>query len=1016
MHSAIQRLRSALGQAGAGLIGTRPPGYVLQLGDSGFDVREFEVLAARGRAAAQTGAWAQAAGLLREALGLWRGEALADVPSQLLRQREVPPLEDLRLQVLGTRIDADLALGRHGEVVAELRQLVAAHPLWEHFHAQLMLGLYRSGRQGDALAAYQDVRRVLAGELGVDPGPELRLLQQQILAADPALVLGNGAATTSGPPAPATPGPIVAGTPGTSAPATPGPAAAGTPGAPAPHMPGQTAAPTSGSTTAASPGTPAPATPGTPAPATSRAPTRAAPGAADPPASRLPGPTAPGMLDPPATGTLDPGATVTLGPDATGTPGSGSWPADEPSAGAAPSPVVPRQLPVAARHFAGRAGALAALAGVAAEAGGADGTSRAMVISVIEGTAGIGKTALAVHFAQQVAGDFPDGQLYVNLRGFDPAGPPMPPGESIRIFLDALGVRAAELPASLEAQAGLYRSLLAGRRMLVLLDNARDAGQVRPLLPGSPGCLVLVTSRSQLTGLAAAEGAMPLALDLLTHDEAHELLAARLGGDRLAADRAAAQELIGLCARLPLALAIAAARAATQPALPLAALAAELRDATGRLDALDAGDAAASVRAVFSWSYQQLDPAAARMFRLLGLHPGPAIGAPAAASLAGLPLRQARPVLAELTRANLLAEPDPGRFTFHDLLRAYAAERAQADEDDAERHAAVQRMLDHYLHTACPAALLIHPTSKTITPPPLQPGVEPQRLPDIGQAQAWFEAERRVLMGVAAQALEAGFYAHAWQIAWALGRFLDLLGHWDDWGAAEQIALAATERLGDRGAQAFAHWQFGWARTRLGDPEDAYAHLEQALSIYTELGDRAGAADAHISFGVTLEKQGRDADALSHTRQALDLFTAASDRAGQALALNGIGWLHIKLGDYRQALISCGQALELFQELGYPRLEADIWDSLGYAHHHLGEYAESAACYQRALGLYREIGDRWAQAETLGHIGDTRQAAGQPNGARAAWEEALAIFDNLHHPDAGQIRAKLAGLGAEPAT
>jgi DNA-binding SARP family transcriptional activator len=884
MHSAIQRLRSALGPAGAGLIGTRPPGYVLQLGDSGFDVREFEVLAARGRAAAQAGAWAQAAGLLRGALGLWRGEALADVPSQLLRQREAPPLEDLRLQVLGARIDADLALGRHGEVVAELRQLVAAHPLWEHFHAQLMLGLYRSGRQGDALAAYQDARRVLASELGVDPGPELRLLQQQILAA----------------------------------------------------------------------------------------------GSAD-----GPGPAGPGAQPGPD------GATAMRAP-------------------------VPRQLPVAARHFAGRAGALAALAGVAAEAGGADGASRAMVISVIEGTAGIGKTALAVHFAHQVAGDFPDGQLYVNLRGFDPAGPPMTPGEAIRIFLDALGVRAAQLPASLEAQSGLYRSLLAGRRMLVLLDNARDAGQVRPLLPASPGCLVLVTSRSQLTGLAAAEGAMPLALDLLTGDEAHELLAARLGGDRLAAEPVAAQELIGLCARLPLALAIAAARAAAQPALPLGGLAGELRDAGGRLDALDAGDAAASVRAVFSWSYQQLDAAAARMFRLLGLHPGPGIGAPAAASLAGLPPRQARAVLAELTRAHLLAEQAPGRFAFHDLLRAYAAERAQADEDDADRHAAIHRMLDHYLHTAHPAALLIHPTSRKITPPPLQPGVEPQCLADIGQAQAWFEAERQALMGAATQALEAAFYTHAWQIAWALGRFLDLLGHWDDWIAAEQIALAATERLGDRAAQAFAHWQFGYARARLGDHGDAHAHLEQALSIYTELGDRAGAADAHTALGVTLEEQGRDADALGHTRQALELFAAAGDRAGQALALNGIGWLHIKLGDYRQALTSCGQALELFQELGYPRLEADIWDSLGYAHHHLGDHAESAACYQRALALYREIGDRYARAVTLDHFGDTCHAAGRPDEARAAWEEALAILDDLRHPDAGQVRAKLASLGAAP--
>jgi DNA-binding SARP family transcriptional activator len=317
LHSAIRRLRSALGPAGGGLIGTRPPGYVLRLGDSGFDVREFEVLAARGRAAAQAGAWAQAAGLLREALGLWRGEALADVPSQLLRQREVPPLEDLRLQVLGARIDADLALGRHGEVVAELRQLVAAHPLWEHFHAQLMLGLYRSGRQGDALAAYQDVRRVLAGELGVDPGPELQLLQQRILTADPALILaGNGAAI---------------------------------PGKLSPPAPGSSA-----------PGKPGPSTPGPPSPS--------ALGAPDPPDAGARGMAGPGAEPGPAAAPAQPG------------------PGDAPAVWA---PVVPRQLPVAARHFAGRAGALTALAGLAAETGGA---SRAMVIAVIEGTAGIDKT------------------------------------------------------------------------------------------------------------------------------------------------------------------------------------------------------------------------------------------------------------------------------------------------------------------------------------------------------------------------------------------------------------------------------------------------------------------------------------------------------------------------------------------------------------------------------------------------------------------------------------------------
>jgi DNA-binding SARP family transcriptional activator/Tfp pilus assembly protein PilF len=884
LHSAIQRLRSTLGPAGAALIATRPPGYALQLGDGELDVRQFALLAARGQAAAGARSWVQAADLLREALGLWRGEALADIPSQALRAREVPPLDDERLQVLGLRIDADLRLGRHREIAAELRQLVAAHPLLEHFHAQLMLALYRGGRQGDALAAYQDARRVLADELGIDPGPELQDLHQRILAADPELLLP----------------------PGTQPPATP-----------------------------------------------------------PPPAARSP-----------QEATLE--------------------------------PVVPRQLPVAVRHFAGRAGALKMLADLIAETGE---TGPALVISAIDGTAGVGKTALAVHFAHQVAGRFPDGQLYVNLRGFDPAGPPMTPDEAIRLFLGALGVPAASVPATLDAQAGLYRSLLAGKRVLVLLDNARDVDQIRPLLPASPGCLVIVTSRSELTGLVAAEGAYPLSLDVLTDAEAHELLAQRLGPGRLAGDPLAAGELIALCARLPLALSIAAARAASQPGLPLASLAADLRDAGGRLDALDAGHAAASVRAVFSWSYRQLDPTPARMFRLLGLHPGPDIGTAAAASMADLPLRQARAALAELTRAHLLAEPAPGRFAFHDLLRAYAAERAEAGDSEAERHVAVHRMLDHYLHTAHPAAVLLYPTRRQVALPALQPGVQPERLAGAGQARAWFEAERRVLMGAAAQALAAGFDVHAWQIPWALGRFLNLLGHWHDWAVVEQMAVTATGRLEDQAAQSFALQRLGYAHGRLAEYEAAHAHLQRALRLFEERGDRAGEAHTRYSLAAVLQEEARDAEALGQSKRALELFTAVGDRVGQASALNGVGWFHARLGDHQQALSYCQQALDLHQELDYPHLEAAAWDSLGYAHHHLGDYTRAAACYQRALDLHREVGDRWGQAETLGHIGDARHAAGQPAGARAAWEEALVFLEDLHHPGAGQIRAKLAGLG-----
>ena len=891
LHSAIQRLRSTLGPSSSTVIATRPPGYLIQLGDGELDVRQFDVLTARGRAAAQAGAWARAADLLREALGLWRGEALADVPSALLREREVPHLEDQWLQALGSRIDADLQLGRHGEVVAELRQLVAAHPLAEHFHAQLMLGLYRSGRQADALAAYAGVRRLLARELGVDPGPELQALHQRILVADPGLLLADGL-----PPGPA--------------PVATGPApAAGSSGAPAQASAGE--------------------------------------------------------------------------------------------------PLLPRQLPAAVRHFAGRADALKALAELAAEAG----AGRAVVISAIHGTAGVGKTTLAVHFAHQVAGNFPDGQLYVNLRGFDPAGPPMPTGEAIRLLLAGLAVPAAQIPGGLEAQVGLYRSLLAGRRLLVLLDNARDADQVRPLLPASPGCLVIVTSRRQLTSLAAAEDAYLVALDVLTDAEALELLTRRLGPGRLAGGPGPAQELIGLCARLPLALSIAAARAASQPTLPLASLVADLRDAGGRLDALDVGSPATNIRAVFSWSYRQLDATAARVFRLLGLHPGPDIGAAAAASMAALPPRQARAALAELTRANLLAEQAPGRFTCHDLLRAYAAERAQADDSDADRRSAIHRMLDHYLQTAYSAATLLHFWGVPATPPRPQPGVEPEQLATAADAVAWFEAERPVLMPATARALEAGFDTHAWQIPWAMARFLDMRGYAADWVTAEQTALAAAQRLGDRAAEAGAYLRLGSARSVVGADQDAHAEMERALSIYTELGNLTGQAYAHDSLNMFFQFEDRNAEALGHAQQALELFTAAGDETGRAHALNAVGWLHARLGDNRQALRYCGQALELLQGRGYLQLEAATWDSLGYAHHHLGDYAESAACYQRALEVFREIGDRLGQAVTLDHIGDAHQAAGRPQEARTAWEEALAILDGLHHPYAGEIRAKFAGPG-----
>ena len=369
---------------------------------------------------------------------------------------------------------------------------------------------------------------------------------------------------------------------------------------------------------------------------------------------------------------------------------------------------VPRQLPTRVPHFAGRAGELAQLdavldAAASDQAVGATG----VVISAIGGTAGVGKTALALHWAHRVAHRFPDGQLYANLRGFDAGnGKPADPADILRGFLDALGVHPERLPADVEGLAGLYRSVVAGRRMLVLLDNAADVAQVRPLLPASPECLVIVTSRRELAALAAREGARLLQLDVLSEQEANELLVTRLGKERAAEEPWAVTQLATLCARLPLALSVVVARAAAAPKLPLSSLAAELTELGERLDGLDAGDPAANVRTVLSLSYRHLPETAARMFRLLGLHPGPDISAAAAASLAGVPVAAARVALRDLTRASLLMEVVPGRFAFHDLLRAYAAEQPTTAAGVANT---TRRMLDHYLHTAHRAHRVLYP-------------------------------------------------------------------------------------------------------------------------------------------------------------------------------------------------------------------------------------------------------------------------------------------------------------------
>jgi DNA-binding SARP family transcriptional activator/tetratricopeptide (TPR) repeat protein len=685
-------------------------------------------------------------------------------------------------------------------------------------------------------------------------------------------------------------------------------------------------------------------------------------------------------------------------------------PAPRPAMARQPT-VVPAQLPADVPGFAGRGEHLAwldkLLAGVEADA------PAAVVISAVSGTAGVGKTALAVHWAHRVREKFPDGQLYVNLRGFDPGGRVMEPAEALRGFLDALGVPPQRVPPGLEAQTGLYRSLLADKRVLVILDNARDAEHVRPLLPGAATALAIVTSRSQLTPLVAA-GAQPLTLDVLSATEARELLADRLGVQTVG-EPDAMEKIVTCCARLPLALSIAAARA-QQSGFPLSVLAGELADAGTRLDALDAGDAATQVRAVLSWSYQALTPAAARLFRLLGLHAGPDVSAAAAASLASHPPPQTRPLLTELVRANIISEHVPGRYAFHDLLRAYAADLTEAIDTPEQRRAAAGRLLDHYTHTAHTAARLLHPRRDPI-PLPLTPpvaGVSPEHPADHQQAMAWLTAERSVLLATLAQAADAGYDRRACQLAWTLDTFLDWRGHWHDLAAAWQGALTAASRLGDLAVQVHVHRGLARSDIQLGRYPEAHTHLQRALDLSALAGDHIRQAQTHHNFGYLWEREGQYGQALDHARQALTLFRAAGDRGGQAHSLNSVGWCYAMLGEHTQALTYCRQALTVHQELGDRYGEADTLPSLGFAHHHLAQYAQAIDCYQQALTLIRDLGNHYEEATTLSRLGDTQDAAGNPEAARTAWRHALTILIDLDHPDADTVRVKLHALDQVP--
>jgi DNA-binding SARP family transcriptional activator/tetratricopeptide (TPR) repeat protein len=672
----------------------------------------------------------------------------------------------------------------------------------------------------------------------------------------------------------------------------------------------------------------------------------------------------------------------------------------------AAGPAVPRELPAGVAHFTGRTRELAALSGLLGAPGAqAPGT---VVISAIGGTAGVGKTALAVHWAHQAAGRFPDGQLYVNLRSYDPARP-VTPADALAGFLRSLGVAGQDIPVEEADRAARYRSLLAGRRMLVVLDNAGSAEQVRPLLPGDPACAVVVTSRDSLTGLVARDGAQRLDLDLLPPEDAVGLLRALIGA-RVDADPAAAALLASRCCRLPLALRVAAELAAARPAAPLAELAGELADRQRRLDLLDAdGDPRSAVRAVLSWSCRHLDTAAARALRLIGLHPGPDLDLYAAAALIGTTPAGAGQLLDQLAHAHLIQPARPGRCGMHDLLRAYACELA-AQDGKQEQRAALTRLFDYYLAAAGASMDALAPAERHLRPliPPSATPLPPLRTPDA--ASAWLDAERPVLVAVAAGMATGGWPEDAIRLSTILFRYYrDIGGHYDDALAVHTHALHAAERSGDRAAQADALRNRGMVDYRLGRYQQAADQIRQALEICRDLGDRSGQARAHSNLGVVLWGWARYQPSAEHFRQALVLHRELGDQFGQANALDSLGTALGRAGHYPQAAEHHRQALEICRELGNRRGEARALANLGAVLSWQGRCQEAVGHLQSALAVFRQFGDRLGEADALKDLAAALRCQGRYDEAVCHHKQALAMFRELGNRS-GETEA-LNGLG-----
>lgn len=679
-----------------------------------------------------------------------------------------------------------------------------------------------------------------------------------------------------------------------------------------------------------------------------------------------------------------------------------------------PSVPLPQQLTTVPGWFTGRALELAELTDVFGDAVVSGST---LPILAIVGMGGIGKTALALRWAHQHIERFPDGQLFINLRGFHPTGQPMATAEAIRSFLSAFGIKESQLPSDMEAQAALYRSLVAGKRMLIVLDNAFDADQIAPLLPGSPTCSVIVTSRDKLSGLVAAHGAHRLLLDVFKHEEAHVFLARQLGKNRQEAEPEAFAKLLVYCAGLPLALAIVAGRVGFYANFPLTVFVAALRDTATRLGALDDGDPAASLATVLSWSYDALSPEIANVFGLLGLSPGPDISHPAVSSLTGLPASQAGTAMHVLERVSLVQQHAPDRYRMHDLVKLYAVDCAVRDQSEGSRQLALRRLVDFYLYNAHNADRILDPHREDVALDSPDSELLPLKFTCQDDAWAWFHAEHDCLKATQHCALVRGWYRQVEQLAFSLdtfhirrGRLYDHLGCW-------RIAMDAAERLGSTKALVQAHLRLGHTFARIASYNEAFHHLDHALAWANETGNLLGQAHAHYALSWARGQQGDDQEALDHAASAMHLYRTLGLFMREADMLNSMGWYSARLGQYEHAHACSEQALAIFRDHRNGQGEADTLDTLGYIAQSMKQHVLALQYYQEALDLFRKLGHSYDEADILEHLGEAFVALGQLDKAVAVWGRALELYQGQDRfAAADRLRHKLTEMQPAAAT